>query len=155
MLNDFGRSPALSYAVFCYYIDPEKQFKQIALAYKSKGLTTMNWVCQVCGRRLSEDHKPDACPVCGAVSEYFISAEEYERPDDTLSEPAVADFNRAYALEVEATRIYNEANERARAEGDGLTALFFEALARNEHGHQVAIKYQKNLRGAGEKPGDP
>jgi len=106
----------------------------------------MSWRCIVCGKKISEDHKPDACSLCGVVGDYIVADSEYERPNGTLSVSAVADFDRALALEVEATRIYEEAAERAMNEGDELTTAFFEALAKNEHGHQVAIKFQKRMR---------
>ena len=108
----------------------------------------MSWRCVVCGKKITEDHKPDACPLCGVVSEYIVADSEYERPSGTLSTAAIADYDRALALEVEATNIYKEAAERAKNEGDELTSIFFEALAKNEHGHQVAIKFQKKMRGA-------
>ncbi len=108
----------------------------------------MSWRCIVCGKKITEDHKPDACPLCGVVSDYIVADSEYERPSGALSAAAVADYDRALALEIEATRIYEEATERAKIEGDELTSVFFEALAKNEHGHQVAIKFQKKMRGA-------
>ena len=106
----------------------------------------MSWRCIVCGKKITEDHKPDACPLCGVASDYIVADAEYERPSGTLSAAAVADYDRALALEVEATSIYEEAAERAKNEGDELTNLFFEALAKNEHGHQVAIKFQQRMR---------
>ncbi len=107
----------------------------------------MSWRCVVCGKKITEDHKPDACPLCGVVSDYIVADSEYERPSGTLSAAAVADYDRALALEVGATDIYNKAAERAKTEGNELTSLFFEALAKNEHGHQVAIKFQQRMRG--------
>ena len=106
----------------------------------------MKWVCIVCGKKLEEDHKPDACPLCGVAAEYFVEAASYEKPTDRLSKAVAADFDRALELEKTATQLYGEAAERARSEGDDLTEAFFRALAKNEKGHQVAIKYQTALR---------
>ncbi len=106
----------------------------------------MKWVCIVCGKKLAEEHKPEACPVCGVSAENFVEAAAYEKPSDKLSESALADFDQALDLERTATRLYSEAAERARDEGDDLTEAFFQALAKNERGHQVAIKFQTGVR---------
>ncbi len=108
----------------------------------------MNWRCVVCGKKFSGTARPAACPLCGVDAYYIVSEAEYERPTGSMSREAAADFDRALALEEEATEIYGRASERASREGDKLTAVFFEALARNEKGHQAAIKFQKKAREA-------
>src|SRR3972149_10123896 len=105
----------------------------------------MEWRCVVCGKKVTADHRPEACPMCGVTEEYFVLESEYEKPTDVLSEEATADFDRAMELETEAVRIYAESAERAKARGASLTGIFFEALTKNEKGHQTAIRYQKGL----------
>jgi len=109
-------------------------------------MSKIKWRCIVCGKLLTPGPKPEACLLCGATADYIVAQAVYKSPTEALSPESVADLDRAMALEVEATRLYNEASERAKKEGDILIGLFFEALAKNEHGHQIAIKYQKELR---------
>lgn len=109
----------------------------------------MGWRCLVCGHKLDLDHRPEACPHCG-VDEHFIVAEsDYARPSGTMSEASRASFLEALDLEITATRIYHDAAAKAKAEGDEVTRVFFAGLARNEFGHQKAIKYQLRCRSEG------
>ncbi len=55
----------------------------------------MKWQCIVCGKKLTADHKPDACPLCGVTANYIVAEEDYLRPSDTLSSAAIADYDRA------------------------------------------------------------
>lgn len=102
----------------------------------------MQWRCLVCGKKFTKNDKPDACPICGVEGIYIVSEAEYVKPSGKMSAVSKASFERALKLEVTATRIYNESAKKAKVEGDEVTALFFEALAKNEKGHQTAIKYQ-------------
>lgn len=106
----------------------------------------MDWRCLVCGRKFKDGEKPAACPECGVVSEFIIPDADYTRPSGRMSKISRASFKQAMDLEVEATRIYHEAAAKAKNEGDEITRIFFAGLARNEFGHQKAIKYQLACR---------
>ena len=105
-----------------------------------------DWRCLVCGKKFKDGEKPVACPECGVVGQFIIADADYIRPSGSMSVASKASFIRAMELEVEATRIYNESAAKAKDEGDETTRVFFAALARNEFGHQKAIKYQLGCR---------
>ncbi len=100
------------------------------------------WRCLVCGKKFISEVKPVACSVCGVEAKYIVNEKNYNRPAKGISSQSETSFQKAMDLEVEATRIYNQFAEQARRENDKLTELFFQALAKNEKGHQVAIKFQ-------------
>lgn len=100
------------------------------------------WRCIVCGKRFKNGEKPAACPLCGVLGDFIVGEEDYERPSGVMSKTSRSSFDEAMELEITATRVYHEAAEKAKKEGDEVTRVFFAALARNEFGHQKAIKYQ-------------
>lgn len=106
----------------------------------------MEWRCPVCGKRMKGRERPAACSLCGVAGSYIVPEAEYRDPGGPLHTDQLADLDRALALEEEATRIYRESANRARTAGDEATAVFFDAFAKNEHGHQAAIKFQKKAR---------
>ncbi len=106
----------------------------------------MEWRCLVCGRKFSGEEKPLACPACGVENDFIIPDSQYTRPSGRMSEISRASFKQALDLEVEATRLYHEAAAKAKNEGDEVTGIFFDALAKNEFGHQKAIKFQLGCR---------
>ncbi len=103
----------------------------------------MEWRCVVCGKRFRNiDEKPAACPLCGVLSEFIVAEKDYVKPSGSMSAVSKASFDEAMELEIMATDKYHAAAEKAKKEGDETTRVFFAALARNEFGHQKAIKYQ-------------
>lgn len=110
----------------------------------------MVWRCLVCGKRFRDGEKPAACPECGVIGNFIIADADYVKPSGKMSSASRASFKRAMDLEIEATRIYHESAAKAKEEGDETTRVFFAALARNEFGHQKAIKYQLGCRPNGE-----
>ena len=106
----------------------------------------MDWRCLVCGKVFKDGEKPIACPLCGVDGEFIIADADYHRPGGIMSAVSRVSFARALQLEIEATNIYHESAAKAKEEGDEVTRVFFAALARNEFGHQKAIKYQLNCR---------
>jgi len=103
----------------------------------------MEWRCVVCGKHFRDSkEKPAACPLCGVLSEFIVAEEDYERPSGGMSTVSKTSFDEAMELEIIATDKYHAAAESAKKEGDETTRIFFAALARNEFGHQKAIKYQ-------------
>lgn len=110
------------------------------------GVIAMDWRCLVCGHKFKDGAKPVACPECGVIAEFIVPDSDYSRPSGIMSGASRASFLQALELEERATAIYHAAAARAKAEGDETTRLFFAALARNEFGHQKAIKYQLACR---------
>jgi len=103
----------------------------------------MQWRCIVCGKHFKDtEEKPVACPLCGVLSEFIVTEVDYVRPSGGMSAVSKASFDEAMELEIIATDKYHGAARRAKQEGDETTRIFFAALARNEFGHQKAIKYQ-------------
>jgi rubrerythrin len=106
----------------------------------------MKWACKVCGKPIESDSRPIACPLCGANGEYIVLEKDFKGFPQKLEERSKENLNAALNLERNATQDYIAYAKECNALGDAEAATMFEALAKVESGHQIAIRKMLSLK---------
>lgn len=97
--------------------------------------------CRICGDPYIGEGPPTRCPFCGALTNYFVPAEEWN-PNEfevELSEIARADLEAALKLELDNTAFYTCAMNAAQRANDHYGLAKFKALMKVEREHASAI----------------
>jgi len=97
--------------------------------------------CRVCRESYIVEEAPSRCPFCGAPTDYFVPAEEWN-PSDYIFE--ISDISKtnlevALKLELNNTEFYLCAMNAAKATGDEYGYAKFKALKKVENEHADAI----------------
>jgi len=97
--------------------------------------------CRVCRESYIGEEAPSRCPFCGAPSEYFVAAEEWNPSDYIfeISDVSKANLEAALKLELNNTEFYLCAMNAAKATGDEYGYAKFKALKKVENEHADAI----------------
>ncbi|MEE9116058.1 MAG: ferritin [Thermoplasmata archaeon] len=97
--------------------------------------------CRICGDPYIGTDAPTRCPFCGAVTEYFVMAEDWN-PNEfnvELSDVARSDLEAALKLELDNTAFYSCAMDAAKEAGDEYGLAKFKALKKVENEHASSI----------------
>lgn len=100
----------------------------------------MKWICPICGKIIESDTRPVACPLCGVNGSYIILEKDFKGFPKNLQSRTKENLNAALNLETNATNMYLKYASECEALGDKEAAVLFEALAKVETGHQLAIR---------------
>lgn len=100
----------------------------------------MEWICTICGQKISSETRPIACPLCGVAEKYIIPEKEFRGFPSKLNAKSIQNLNVALSLENNAAKEYLEFGKVCLQLGDNDAADLFFALAKVEKGHQIAIK---------------
>jgi len=97
--------------------------------------------CRICGDPYIGVDPPTRCPFCGAKTEYFVEAEDWN-PDEfnvELSETSKENLEAALQLELDNAAFYDCAKNAATKAGDEYSIAKFKALMKVEREHASAI----------------
>ena len=97
--------------------------------------------CRICGDPYIGTDAPTRCPFCGASSEYFVVANEWN-PNEfnvTLSDISRKNLQAALKLELDNAAFYDCAKNAAEKAGDDYSFAEFKALMKVEREHASAI----------------
>ncbi len=97
--------------------------------------------CRICADPYIGEEPPSRCPFCGASSEYFVLAEDWNprEYDVDMSETSRSNLEAALKLELDNTAFYTCAMDAAKAAGDEYGLAKFKALKKVENEHASAI----------------
>jgi len=97
--------------------------------------------CRICGDPYIGVDPPTRCPFCGAKTEYFVEADDWN-PDEfnvELSETSKKNLEAALELELDNASFYDCAKNMADKAGDHYGIAKFKALMKVEREHASAI----------------
>jgi len=97
--------------------------------------------CRICGDPYIGVDPPTRCPFCGAKTEYFVEADDWN-PDEfnvELSETSKENLEAALQLELDNAAFYDCAKNAATKAGDEYSIAKFKALMKVEREHASAI----------------
>ena len=97
--------------------------------------------CRICGDPYIGVDPPTRCPFCGAKTEYFVEADEWN-PDEfnvKLSDVSKKNLQAALKLELDNAAFYDCAKKMAEKNGDHYSFAKFKALMKVEREHASAI----------------
>ena len=97
--------------------------------------------CRICGDPYIGVEPPTRCPFCGAKSEYFVEADNWN-PDEfniELSDVSYKNLQAALKLEIDNAAFYDCAKKMAEKAGDHYFLAKFKALMKVEREHASAI----------------
>jgi rubrerythrin len=100
----------------------------------------MKYVCKVCGKTIECVMKPLACPLCGVNGDYIVLERDFTGFPQKIDPISLEDLKAALRLEENATADYLKYANECKKVGDIEVATLFEALAKVENGHQIAIR---------------
>ncbi len=97
--------------------------------------------CRICADPYIGEEPPSRCPFCGAVSGYFVVAEDWNprEYDVEMSETSRSNLEAALKLELDNTAFYICAMNAAKKAGDEYGFAKFKALKKVENEHASAI----------------
>jgi rubrerythrin len=97
--------------------------------------------CRICGDPYIGSEPPMQCPFCGAQKKYFISADEWNINEFsiTLSEISKKNLKAALQLELDNAGFYDCAKKAAEEANDQYSFAKFKALMKVEREHASAI----------------
>jgi rubrerythrin len=105
--------------------------------------------CRICGDPYIGTEAPTRCPFCGALTKYFIEAQDWN-PNEfnvPLNEVSRKDLKAALRLELDNAAFYDCAKNAAQKAGDEYSIAEFKALMKVEREHASAIsKFLKITR---------
>ena len=97
--------------------------------------------CRICGDSYIGVEPPTRCPFCGAMTEYFVEADDWN-PDEfnvALSDVSRKNLEAALKLELDNAAFYDCAKNAADKKGDYYSFAKFKALMKVEREHASAI----------------
>jgi len=97
--------------------------------------------CRICGDPYIGVEPPTRCPFCGAMTEYFVEAENWD-PNEfnvDLSDVSKQNLQSALQLELDNAAFYDCAKNMAEKAGDHYSLAKFKALMKVEREHASAI----------------
>ena len=97
--------------------------------------------CRICGDPYIGVEPPTRCPFCGAQTDYFVEADEWDSNEFTvdLSETSRKNLEAALQLELDNAAFYNCAKNVADKNKDYYGLAKFKALMKVEREHASAI----------------
>ena len=97
--------------------------------------------CKICRDPYIGEETPSRCPFCGALSCYFIPAEEWDPSEYVfeISDKSKENLKAALELELNNTAFYLCAMNIAQTAGDEYGFAKFKALKKVENEHAAAI----------------
>ena len=97
--------------------------------------------CRICGDPYIGTEAPSRCPFCGALSEYFVEAEDWNSDEFTVDLTNVEKKNleAALQLELDNAAFYDCAKAHAEKSKDVYYLAKFKALMKVEREHASAI----------------
>jgi rubrerythrin len=97
--------------------------------------------CRICADPYIGEEPPNRCPFCGAVSGYFVVAEDWNprEYEVEMSGTSRSNLEAALKLELDNTAFYTCAMNAAKKAGDEYGFAKFKALKKVENEHASAI----------------
>jgi rubrerythrin len=97
--------------------------------------------CRICGDSYIGKEAPTRCPFCGALTKYFVEAQDWDKNEFNvpLSDVIRSDLKSALELELDNAAFYDCAKNTAEKAGDDYGYAKFKALMKVEREHASAI----------------